>query len=271
MKNLIRSIMLLNILCLIGGCSSQNEADFHPRQAHIKIVTYNVNWGFVNPDKVAEYLSSEAADIICLQETHRRWESFLKAHLSNEYPYATFYEGGAAGGIGIMSRYEILSAELILPEEGWFPALLCEVRTPIGFVQILNVHLRPPLSDQGTVSVGAYFSAEDIHCKELHEFIDRINKKQPLIILGDFNESEKSKAIRELIEQGFTDALSLYDKYINTWEWKVSTGIKLKNRYDHILYSRHLACTAAKVTPVDASDHFPLVAVIVSSMSNVKK
>lgn len=268
MKKVNVLIILWIVLLGLCGCLAKKQADFHPDQKHFKIVTYNVNWGFVHPEKVAAYLAQEEADIICLQESNRRWESFLKSRFSRDYPHTRFYERGAASGIGIMSRYEIRNAELIHPKEGWFPALLADVKTPIGFVQILNVHLRPPLSDRGTVSIGVYFSAEDIHSKELNGLMTRINNQRPLIILGDFNENEKRKAIRELIDLGFTDALSLYDRHSNTWEWKVSAGIKLKNRYDHILYSRHLACTAAKVTPVDASDHFPVVAVIVSAPRN---
>ncbi len=255
----------LIIPLLLFGCASTNKPNFHPQEPHFKIVTYNVNWGFVRPENVADYLTKEAADIVCLQESHRHWEAFLKTRLSKEYPYTVFRENEAAGGIAIMSRYELQDVKLIEPNEGWFPALLVKAQTPVGLVQILNVHLRPRLTEQGTVSIRAYFSTEDIHCKELQGFIAHTTDDEPLIILGDFNEDEKSKAIRKLIESGFKDALSVYDKYTNTWAWKVSSGIELKNRYDHILYSRHLNSTAAGVTAVEASDHMPVVAIITKS------
>jgi len=265
MKKAIWLVPTLVVASLVCGCSASNEADFHPRQSHFEIVTYNINWGFVRPDEVADYLLREAADIVCLQETHRHWEAFLKARFSKEYAYMAFYESAAPGGIGIMSRYELQDAKLIDPNEGWFPAVFVRAKTPIGFVQILNVHLRPPLSEQGTVSLGAYFSADEVHCKELEELVAHTTGDEPLIILGDFNEDEGGKAMRQLVRSGFTDALSLYDRYTNTWTWKTSVGIELKNRYDHVLYSRHLACTAAKVTRVEASDHMPVVAVIVKN------
>jgi endonuclease/exonuclease/phosphatase family metal-dependent hydrolase len=85
----------------------------------------------------------------------------------------------------------------------------------------------------------------------------------PLIIAGDFNENESKEGIAWLKTQDFTDALSLYDEHSPTWQLKVPL-ITLKNRYDHVMLSRHLSCTGATVVNVNASDHMPIVAVIVS-------
>jgi endonuclease/exonuclease/phosphatase family metal-dependent hydrolase len=70
-------------------------------------------------------------------------------------------------------------------------------------------------------------------------------------------------AMQWLIEQDFTDALSSYDTYTKTWKWDTSYGIGLSNRYDHIVISKHLQCTGAGVTQVKASDHMPVLAVVV--------
>ena len=87
---------------------------------------------------------------------------------------------------------------------------------------------------------------------------------RPLIIAGDFNENEKAKAIKWLLDQGCQDALSIYDRRTKTWIWPTPLGIKLKNRFDHIIVNSRLMCTAARVINVEASDHMPVMAVIVS-------
>jgi endonuclease/exonuclease/phosphatase (EEP) superfamily protein YafD len=92
-----------------------------------------------------------------------------------------------------------------------------------------------------------------------------------MIILGDFNENEKGKAIKRLIEAGWTDALWRYDRKTNTWVWKTSAGLELKNRYDHILYNRFLDCTGAKVTDTEGSDHLPVTAIIVQNLKQIVK
>ena len=257
-----RHIVILLIIVLACGCASLREAEFSPDGPHVKIVSYNVNWGFVQPGNVADFLSEADADVICMQETHHRWEVFLRERLSERYPHSVFEEWGGAGGIAIMSKYKLEEVKLIKPKSGWFPALLAEVPTPIGLVQFLNVHLKPPLSDEGTVRLSALYSTPNIHLKEIEEFFAKTDSTKPLVIAGDFNEDEGCKAIRWLNNKGFMDALSIYDTYSKTWEWKVSGAIRLKNRYDHIMISKGLDCAGARVTKVNASDHMPVLAVV---------
>ena len=256
-------IAVLIMIVLTAGCTTLPQPEFSPNQPCLKIVTYNVNWGFVEPQNVVDFISKADADVICFQETHRHWEAILKTQLKYRYPNYVFKEWSGAGGIAIMSKYKLDNVRLLPPTEGWFPALLADVQTPIGLIQFLNVHLRPPLSDRGSVSASAYLNSPDIHLKELKGFLANTDTSKPLAITGDFNEHENKKAIQWLLEQGFTDALSTYDSYSKTWRWNTSFGVTLNNRYDHIVISKHLQCTGARVTQVKASDHMPVLAVIV--------
>ena len=119
MKNSI--LLLISALC-ISGCKTHPQAIFQPAEPHIKVVTYNVNWGFVNPSNVIDFLAQSDADIIFLQETHRYWQAALESQLTEAYPYRVFREFGGAGGIAIMSKYKLQSIKLIEPNDGWFPA-----------------------------------------------------------------------------------------------------------------------------------------------------
>jgi len=127
------------------------------------------------------------------------------------------------------------------------------------------VHLRPPLNDNASPTVSAYIESPDIHRRELAHFLRSANPEAPLIVAGDFNENEHREAVRELLNSGFTDALSEYDTGSKTWSWKVLPGLTLTNRFDHIVFNKHLRCTGAKVVDVKASDHRPVMAVLVDS------
>ena len=260
-------IFILSITVLTYGCASLPEANFYPDVPHIKVVSYNVNWGFVKPENVADFLSDIDADVICLQETHHYWEVFLKKRLGEKYQHSVFEERGGAGGIAIMSKYKLENVKLVEPKSGWFPSLFAEVQTPIGLLQFLNVHLKPPLSNEGSVEISAYYRTPNIHIKEIKEFTAITDFTKPLVIAGDFNENESGNAVQWLRDKGFVDALSVFDPYSKTWEWKISSGVKLKNRYDHIMFSKGLNCTGARVAKVDASDHMPVIAVITSSLN----
>jgi len=264
----MRNYIAVLIIIIIGfGCTTLPQPDFSPDQPCLKVVTYNVNWGFVKPQNVVDFISKADADVICFQETHRHWETLLKTRLKERYPHCVFKEWSGAGGLAIMSRHKLDNIKLIRPTEGWFPALLADIQTPIGLIQVLNVHLRPPLSDRGSFRPSAYYKTPDIHLKELQGFLADTDAKKALIITGDFNEHENKKAMQWLLEQGFTDALSTYDSSSKTWKWNTSYGITLNNRYDHIVISKHLQCTGAKVTEVKASDHMPVMAVVVPKES----
>jgi endonuclease/exonuclease/phosphatase family metal-dependent hydrolase len=259
----MKPIPALLTMVLLVGCASLPEPDLAPSEPALRVVTYNVNWGGPNPEQVAHFLLHADVDLICLQETHRQWEAFLKSHLANSYPYDSFHSSGGAGGIAFMSKHPLSNVRLLEARAGWFPALIADVKTGLGSVQVLNVHLRPPLDDDASVTVSAYCESPEIHHRELACFLQSADVDAPLIIAGDFNENERRKAVRGLLRDGFTDALSLFDRRSETWSWRLFPGFTLKNRYDHILFNRQFHCTGAKVVNVRASDHRPVLAVLV--------
>jgi endonuclease/exonuclease/phosphatase family metal-dependent hydrolase len=250
-------------IVFVAGCASLPEPNFAPDEPSLRVVTYNINWGGPQPEQVARFLSESDADLICLQETHRQWESFLRSQLSASYPYSSFHSSGGAGGIAFMSKCRLSNVRLLKAEAGWFPALIADVDTEIGPIQVLNVHLKPPVSDTGSATLSAYCESPEVHRRELASFLEAAETDRPLIIAGDFNENERRDALKDLLSQGFTNALSRYDRRSSTWSWKVFPGIMLRNRYDHIIFSRHLHCVGAQVVDVRASDHRPVMAVLI--------
>jgi endonuclease/exonuclease/phosphatase family metal-dependent hydrolase len=90
----------------------------------------------------------------------------------------------------------------------------------------------------------------------------RVAKSQtPTVVLGDFNDGESSAVVRWLEGKGLRNALPQFDRYHPTWQWQTSV-VTLKRRLDHILYSPEFECTAARVIPAVASDHFPVEAIL---------
>lgn len=230
----------------------------------VTVVSYNINWGSPAPERVVAFLRETGADIVCLQETHPQWEALLTARLRPVYPHTKFVTAGGAGGIAILAKHPLRGVRALEAEAGWFPALRAEVDTPSGTVQVLNVHLRPPLTERGSATPSAMYQAPKIHRAEMAGFLVGMDRDRPLLIAGDFNEEEGSGAVRQLIDDGFTDALSLFDRKARTWEWPVVSGVAVRRRYDHILVNAPWRCVAARVGEVQASDHYPVVAVFES-------
>ncbi|MCK4849856.1 MAG: endonuclease/exonuclease/phosphatase family protein [Phycisphaerae bacterium] len=217
----LRPFAFLGLICFtaatFAGCSSVPEENVAPEKPPLKVVSYNINWGMPDRQKVIEFLAEADADVICLQETHRDWANVLINQLQGRYPYYVFEEWGGAGGIAIMSKYELQKVRLVKPEVGWFPALLAEVQTPIGAIQFVNVHLRPPLGENGALSLSALHKAPQMRLKEIQQFMAEVDRDKATVVVGDFNENEEGMAVGWLIDQGFIDSLSRYDKSSPTW------------------------------------------------------
>ena len=195
-----------------------------------------------------------------MQETTPEWERFLTRDLGAEYSFAKFREskGRMGGGLAFLSKVPARDVAYIPSETGWFDGWIVEFATAAGPVQVLNVHLRPPVSDRGGW-VSGYFNTRDDRVAEMERFYKHAKPDVPLIVAGDFNDSEDSAVVECLEERGLTNSLREFDRITPTWRWKYQAAT-LKRRMDHIMYSRELFCGGAKVTEAGPSYHFPVTA-----------
>ena len=221
----------------------------------ISVLTYNVNYHFINED-VVNILDSINADVVCLQETNVEWENILKNGLSNKYPFIQFKHRGIAGGYATLSKYPIIKSSKIIYKVAWFSGWAITIKKDQDSIQFLNTHLKPKLTSKGLIGWNAYFKAEEIHIKELDCFIKKLDLTLPTIILGDFNEGDKGKAMKWLHKKGFEDALPKFNKRTKTWRF-----IFLRGRYDHLVSNNKLLCIKAMVYKLGKSDHFPVLGV----------
>jgi endonuclease/exonuclease/phosphatase (EEP) superfamily protein YafD len=127
----------------------------------------------------------------------------------------------------------------------------------VGNVQVVNVHLRPPVSDGGSW-VSGYLSTGDDREREIKQIYAQRRKDLPMMVAGDFNDGEGSGVLRWLQTQGMRNALPQFDSYTPTWQWRVS-ALTLRRRMDHIVYGSELQCHEARVVKGGASDHYPVI------------
>src|SRR5688572_3439388 len=98
----------------------------------------------------------------------------------------------------------------------------------LGPVQVLNVHLRPPVSDRGSW-VSGYLTTRHDREREMQRFYARLWADAALIVAGDFNEGENGGVLDWLRRKGMRNALPEFDRSTATWEWRTSIGT-LKRR-----------------------------------------
>jgi endonuclease/exonuclease/phosphatase family metal-dependent hydrolase len=228
-----------------------------------RVMSFNVNFGIAGDPSTIDAITSARPDIVLLQETNPTWAAAMIERL--EYRYRTFADpvGWPASGMGILSRYPIVSVDKLAAPDAPFFAWRIVLDTPkLGRIQLLDVHLRPPMSDGGSWVVG-FFSTRSDRLREVEYHAAALDPKLPTIIAGDFNEEQgNGQALAYLVDHGYTDAVAQHVGKQRTWEWPLSTGGSMMVRFqlDHILYDDHFVALASSVVEAGRSDHKPVVA-----------
>lgn len=249
-------VWLVGLLAATTGCTKAPLAATGPE---FTVATYNVNFGMPRALDAVAAIRATGADLVCLQETSPDWELLIRSHLPNVYPHMMFKHVGAAGGQAILAKAPFEEIVYDRPAAGWFPGWVVRARTALGDVQVLNVHLRPPLREDGGVSAGVYLKTRDTRRSEIEALYSHLDPQQPALVMGDFNEGDGGLAVSYLKDKQFGDALPQFAPWAHTWRWRVGL-VTLTDRFDHILYSAHLECLHASVLNQGASDHLPVVA-----------
>jgi endonuclease/exonuclease/phosphatase (EEP) superfamily protein YafD len=237
--------------------SGVEVADFEQRPT-IRVMTYNVNYGLAGDDETLAAIRRGGADVVLLQETNAAWERVLRGALARDYLHMDFRHCCTAGGLAVLSRHPFTDGGYLPARSGWFPAWRVIVRAPVGELQLLNVHLRPQIGDDGSV-VSGVLSTPPVRVQEMVGFYPELQPALPTIVAGDFNESRSGGAVAFLEERGFRNALPQMDGPQSTWRWPTSLG-EIRLQLDHLVY-RRLRLVHGEVVEAGRSDHLPVVGV----------
>lgn len=260
-------LILAACLSLSGCCNSRiNYQNLSPKpKGSVRVVTYNLNYdrsGRDHRDPMRSIHAMEVihADILLLQETTLKWEKLILKSFARYYKYHQFYERADGGGMAILSRYHIKSLHLIKPPIGWHTALLADVLSPIGDLQILNVHLTPPLNKDKSIGFLGIelFRAPGIRNKEMQFLYKKLAPNKKTIIAGDFNENYPGRAIKFLHKKDFYDTLWVNNNYSDTWCWRCFIFV-LSNKFDHQFIQPNLTPLQIQVLHEGSSDHYPVI------------
>ncbi len=222
------------------------------------LMTYNVNQGNPDPDSSMAAIESADADVVVLQETNAAWQTRLEKRFSKRYPHRAFHPR-SFGGLSVLSKHPIKSDELFAQARGSFsPSERLVVETPLGDVQILNVHLRPNV-DRGNWLLG-WKTTPPIRLREIETYWKKLSRTMPTIIAGDFNELPDGKAVEFLADKGLARVPT---KGPTTWHHVIQVGTKkvsaLSMDIDHVVVDGFFNVTDAHVIDAGASDHRPVV------------
>ncbi len=232
-----------------------------PTSGTIRFLDYNIHqginfYGWVDPEATAQFIESQQADVIALQEISRGWmvagsvdvAEWLSRRLQMPYVYAPGHDY-QFGNI-ILTR---------LPITDWSFTRLPLHNVPLGrsLIQatidlgngksftLINTHL------------SAYASTDD-RIPQVEKVIEVWNKAPRTIIVGDMNAHLQDADMNLFLQAGLTSA---QDATGNAAGFTFSS-VKPTERIDWIFGTPEFHFSDFVIPPTTASDHLPLVVTV---------
>lgn len=237
------------------GCAATRPPAVPTAPPDLRVATYNVNFGLAGDPETLAAVTATAADCVFVQEATAEWAARFR-ELRGEWPHQAHLDRPGAGGLAILSRFPFDASEVVESAVGWFPAWKVVVRTPHGPLQVLQVHLHPPIDDRYGWAAGAFTTSDDRE-QELIVALDVLAAGLPTAVVGDFNE-RSGRAVRVMERAGFEDVLPRFAPTPPTWTWELPVG-RLSATLDHVFTGPEARAVGAAVLELGRSDHRPVV------------
>ncbi|GBF19549.1 MULTISPECIES: endonuclease/exonuclease/phosphatase family protein [Arenibacter] len=266
-------VLLLGYICL-GNFFRFKLAEEVIEESDLSVMSYNVR-GFNKYDllndpsaegRIMEFISSEAPDILCIQEFSRIKDRQLK----KMYPFKfiTDYRSNEGKSTqAIYSKFVIInSGSMDFPNSG-NNALYADIVVNKDTIRVYNLHLESHriipsvrrLSNEPKGRLLKRLSKSFAKQGEQAQLVEKDIEATPYkkIVCGDFNNTQFSnvyKVIKGDMQDSFTEQGTGYGRTFNFRYYPV--------RIDFILADEAFEIMAHKNFDIKLSDHFPVMASI---------
>lgn len=235
--------------------TGQNET-----AANLKVVSMNIKGGEYGYPEIYEYLESQQADLVLVQEFGTQFKLPGHQYQVTKYPI-----------VAVSSRTEILKTEKIATT-GNGNSFYADVRVNGQTIRVINAYLNPFSFDKGTVkpteSLGEnkvkvkyilkrLIPTFKIHQQEVADLRRAVEQSpHPVLLAGDFNSVPNSYEYYQLTGS-LTDAFVAAGQGLGT----SFHDYKFPIRIDYIFSSPEITPVNYRVDRnVHLSDHFPVIA-----------
>lgn len=209
----------------------------------LRLISFNLNQGNDQHEKVLASIRSESADLVILMEADEAWGTALQP-LSKEYPFHLSYPRIA---MEIFSRTKLTARDIRLVGEKRGDVLL----SLDGKLNLYACHAYP-----WTAYGREGFNWRNQHLRELGA--DASKTPSPLVVIGDFNASPWSRAFEEMLVQS-----KLRDARLGFGPLRTQSNFGLHFLLglplDHCLVSEDVEVRLLRTGPPLGSDHLPLI------------
>lgn len=175
-----------------------------------QVMAFNVQYDSKSPDASLTLIEKRAPELACLEELTTAYAARFKQRLGGHFPHRAFSpRRDGTWGIGLATRLPLVSSEVFAQAPSQMPAVSGVVKLGDQQVVVICVHLFPPGARRrkGESLLAAMDENAKLRARQAGALVKRLaGEKRPVLLLGDFNESDSGDAVATLIKAGFTRA-----------------------------------------------------------------
>lgn len=283
--------LFLSLICImIGMHVNRSYVQFLPsltKKEGIKVLSYNVYnfYSFLDKKKenisILDFIASQHADIICLQESKLQKEGVLNpVKLKSMFPgikHCQLAHQSDWGGPVTFTSFPIVSMGEIRFDDSKNMVIYCDIKIEKDTIRVYNCHLQSYQIKSSEYSVLDSLGFNDKKLIEMKKIGSKLKKGNiyrsrqviklanhisachyPVILCGDFNDTPISFTygkISSLLDDSFVES-----------GWGISNtyrGELPQYRIDYIFHSNQFNAYNYKRHLVTYSDHYPISTVLI--------
>ena len=211
----------------------------------LEIASVNLYFRNADPGPARQWLRTNPADVIVLQEFTPAWQQALAEEIAR-YPHRRLLAREDPYGIALLSRRPLANARPVDFAGDGLPSLVAEVGLAGGTVQIVGMHTRWPVMPE----------LQRLRDRSLVEAARLVRESgRPAVLVGDLNLTPYAPAFGQLLrESGLVDVFA-GRRWRPTWRagfWPLALPI------DHALVPADACVARAGIGPDLGSDHRPI-------------
>ncbi|MCR9132544.1 MAG: endonuclease/exonuclease/phosphatase family protein [bacterium] len=207
--------------------------------ASINLLSSNSNYS-----EVLEYVTKNNFDIVFLMELNHQWQ--LQFEDLNSYEHTYFLPRSDNFGIGVISKVELDSIQVIDLSDANLPSLLVSISKESETLSMLATHPLPPIGRR-------FFESRNLQFENINRFVSTIETE--IILIGDLNSTTFSPNFKRLTREN--DLIDTRIGFGILPTWNDLFGINLLT-LDHALATPGVYVLRRSVGKSIGSDHLPI-------------
>lgn len=219
----------------------------------VRVLSSNLRYGRAEPEEFVE-LARSSADVITVTElTAEAVRGFHDAGIHDTFPYSILFPAEKAGGNGIWSRHPLTP---VSPTRYWNSSMVAARLDLPGVptdVAVASVHVTSPMASFESWRKGM------VATKSRLEGLARV-ESGTVIAAGDFNSTPDMRQFRDLLTNGYRDAVSSAGAGLAP-TFPSNAAVPPLITIDHVL-TRGAEVVSVTAVSVSDTDHRALLATI---------